>query len=180
VELPVDFSSPLISAEDIDGRVRELAAQINRDYARARSPLSALVVLKGAYFFATDLMRHFEMVTQIDFIQVSSYEGRDSLGEVTLHKDLSLPIGGTDVLLIEDIVDTGLTADWLLRHVALHRPASLRLASLLDKPSRRRVPVTIDYVGFSIPDEFVLGYGLDYDEGYRNLPAVYAARKPGQ
>lgn len=172
---PIQLDHPLITPEALEHRVRELADEINRDLGGSDRPLSAIVVLKGAYFFATDLMRHFTMLTHVDFIQVSSYEGRDTLGEVTLHKDITLPVGGTDVLLIEDIVDTGLTASWLLDHLATHRPASLQLVSLLDKPSRRRVPVEIDYVGFTIPDEFVLGYGLDYDEGYRNLPAVYVA-----
>jgi hypoxanthine phosphoribosyltransferase len=93
-----------------------------------------------------------------------------------LVKDVSTPLAGTDILIVEDIVDTGLTASWLLRHLSAHHPASCKLVTLLDKPSRRVHPVPIDYTGFSIPDEFVLGYGLDYDEGYRNLPAIYIAR----
>jgi hypoxanthine phosphoribosyltransferase len=135
-----------------------------------------IVVLKGACFFAIDLLRHLTVPTRLDFLQASSYSGMGSTGEVRLHKDISMPIGGTDVLLVEDIVDTGLTASWLKRHLASHHPASVRLCTLLDKPSRRRIPADIDYIGFTIPDAFVLGYGLDYDEGYRNLPAVYVAR----
>ncbi len=116
------------------------------------------------------------MPTRLDFLQASSYSGMGSTGEVHLHKDISMPIGRTDVLLVEDIVDTGLTGSWLLQHLASHRPASVRLCTLLDKPAGRRFEVQIDYTGFVIPDVFVLGYGLDYDEGYRNLPAIYVTR----
>jgi hypoxanthine phosphoribosyltransferase len=153
-----------------------MAAEINRDYADTGRPLSIIIVLKGAVFFAIDLLRHLTMPTRLDFLQASSYVGMGSSGEVTLHKDITMAIGGTDVLLVEDIVDTGLTASWLKRHLASHEPATVRLATLLDKPAGRRMPVDIDYVGFTIPDEFVLGYGLDFDEGYRHLPAIYVAR----
>jgi hypoxanthine phosphoribosyltransferase len=167
---------PLISTESIQQRVTELAAQITRDYAGTNRPLSVIVVLKGACFFAIDLLRHLELSTRLDFLQASSYHGMASTGEVRLHSDIYMPIAGTDVLLVEDIVDTGLTASWLLRHLASHEPASVKLCSLLDKPDHREIPVDIDYVGFTIPDEFVLGYGLDYEEEYRNLPAIYVAR----
>ena len=172
---PIELENPLISAEQIEQRVRELAADINAQYAGTGRPLSVIVVLKGACFFAIDLVRHLAMPTRLDFLQASSYSGMGSTGEVRLHKDISMPIGGTDVLLVEDIVDTGLTASWLKRHLDSHSPATVRLCTLLDKPSRRRIAVDIDYVGFTIPDEFVLGYGLDFEEGYRNLPAVYTA-----
>lgn len=167
---------PLIPAADIEQRVREMADRINADYSMRERPLSVIVVLKGAYFFATDLMRHLTVPIRVDFLQASSYSGMGSTGEVTLVKDITMPVAATDVLLVEDIVDTGLTAAWLHRHLAGHSPASVKLATLLDKPERRQVDVHIDYSGFVIPDEFVLGYGLDYEEGYRNLPALYVAR----
>jgi hypoxanthine phosphoribosyltransferase len=171
---------PLISAERIQQRVRELAAEITRDYSETNRPLSVIVVLKGACFFAIDLLRHLDVSTRLDFLQASSYRGMASTGEVRLHSDIHMSIAQTNVLLVEDIVDTGLTASWLRRHLASHEPASVKLCSLLDKPAHREIPVTIDYVGFSIPDEFVLGYGLDYEEAYRNLPAIYVARPAGQ
>ncbi|MGH2449421.1 MAG: hypoxanthine phosphoribosyltransferase [Chloroflexota bacterium] len=176
----IQLNEPLITAEQINRRVRELAEQINRDYGGREQPISIIIVLKGAVFFAIDLLRHLTIPIQVDFLQASSYQGGTaSTGEVTLHKDINMPIAGTDVLLVEDIVDTGLTASWLREHLRSHQPASVRLASLLDKPSRRSIPVQIDYTGFQIPDAFVLGYGLDYDEGYRNLPAVYTAQEIG-
>lgn len=174
---PIDLDRPLISAGQIESRVRELASELNTDYGQTGRPVSVIVVLKGACFFAIDLLRHLTVPTRMDFLQASSYSGMGSTGEVRLHKDISMAIGGTDVLLVEDIVDTGLTAAWLKRHLASHLPASVKLCTLLDKPSRRRIEVEIDYRGFTIPDEFVLGYGLDFDEGYRNLPAVYVAKE---
>ncbi len=173
------LTDPLLSARDIAQRVEEIAGEVNRDFAETQRPLSVIVVLKGAAFFAIDLLKHITVPTRIDFLQASSYFGTDSTGEVTLHKDISMAISGTDVLLVEDIVDTGLTASWLRQHLASHHPASVRLCSLLDKPDRRRIPVEIEYTGFVIPDAFVLGYGLDYDEEYRNLPAVYVVTPPG-
>jgi hypoxanthine phosphoribosyltransferase len=171
----IELGCPMISAAEIATRTGELAATINRDYAENARPLSVIIVLKGACFFAIDLLKHINLMTRVDFLRASSYSGMGSTGEVTLHSDISMPIAGTDVLLIEDIVDTGLTASWLLRHLAGHNPASIRLCTLLNKPARRTIPVPIDYVGFTISDEFVLGYGLDFDEGYRNLPAIYVA-----
>lgn len=173
---PIEIMDPLIPAERIQTRVRELAQEITRDYEATHRPLSVVVVLKGACFFAIDLLRYLDVSTRLDFLQASSYHGMASTGEVRLHSDIHMPIAGTDVLLVEDIVDTGLTAAWLRRHLASHEPASVRLCSLLDKPAHREIPVEIDYVGFAIPDEFVLGYGLDYEEEYRNLPAIYVAR----
>lgn len=168
----------LVTAEQIAVRVAELAAKINADYAESGRPLSVIIVLKGAAFFAIDLLKHLTIPIRLDFLQASSYFGTDSTGEVTLHKDISMAISGTDVLLVEDIVDTGLTASWLRQHLASHAPASVRLCTLLDKPARRRVPVEIEYTGFVIPDAFVLGYGLDYNERYRNLPEVYTLTPP--
>lgn len=172
----IKIREPLITADAIRLRVAEMARQINQDYTPTGRPLSVIIVLKGACFFAIDLLRHLTVSTRLDFLQASSYSGMGSTGEVHLHKDITMPIAGTDVLLVEDIVDTGLTASWLLQHLSSHRPTSVRLCSLLDKPKGRRVSVKIDYVGFVIPDEFVLGYGLDYEEGYRNLPDIYVAK----
>lgn len=174
---PIELDRPLITPDRIESRLDELAAEIRSDLQGSDRPVSVVVVLKGAAFFAVDLMKRLDIPTRVDFLQASSYHGgTETVGEVTLVKDITMSIAGTNVLLVEDIVDTGLTASWLLQHLATHHPASLRLVTLLDKPSRRRVPVSIDYLGFQIPDEFVLGYGLDYEEGYRNLPAVYVAR----
>lgn len=170
---PIELQEPLISAEQLEIRVASLAEEIRADYAQATLPLSVIVVLKGACFFAIDLLKKLDLPCRMDFLQASSYSGTGSTGEVRLHSDITLPVAGTDVLLIEDIVDTGLTASWLAQHLASHRPASVRLCTLLDKPSARRIDVTIDYIGFTVPEAFVLGYGLDYDEGYRNLPAIY-------
>lgn len=175
--VPIELDRPLITAAQIEERLTVMAGEIRRDLADPDRPVSVIVVLKGAAFFAVDLMKHLDISTRVDFLQAASYHGgTESAGEVTLIKDITMPVAGTNVLLVEDIVDTGLTASWLLHHLASHQPASLKLVTLLDKPSRRRISVPIDYTGFQIPDEFVLGYGLDYDEGYRNLPAVYVAR----
>jgi hypoxanthine phosphoribosyltransferase len=172
----LEILDPLITAEQINVRVREIATDINSDYMHTNRPLSVIVVLKGACFFAIDLLRCLSVSTRLDFIQASSYSGMGSTGEVRLHSDIHMSIAGTDVLLVEDIIDTGLTASWLTRHLASHEPASVRLCTLLDKPGRRTIPVSPAYTGFTIPNEFVIGYGLDYDEAYRNLPAVYVAR----
>ena len=172
----IELMEPLITAAEIEQRVAELGEEINAGYADTGRPLSVVVVLKGACVFAIDLLRHLKMDTQLDFLRASSYAGTTTSGEVSLLADITMPIAGTDVLLVEDIVDTGLTAAWLRRHLESHEPASVRLAALLDKPSRRRINVQIDWVGFTIPDAFVLGYGLDFNERYRNLPAVYVAR----
>jgi hypoxanthine phosphoribosyltransferase len=179
VEIEIDLEHPLIPADAIEARTRELADQINNDYAGTERPLSVIIVLKGACFFAIDLLKHITLHTRVDFLRASSYSGMGSTGEVRLHYDITMPIGETDVLLIEDIVDTGLTASWLMRHLASHNPASVRICTLLDKPAGRCEAVQMDYIGFTIPDKFVLGYGLDFDEEYRNLPAIYVATPRG-
>lgn len=173
---PIEVTHPLITEDQIRRRVAELGREINTLYRDSGVPLSIIVVLKGACFFAIDLVRHLDLDTRIDFLQASSYVGMGSSGEVRLISDITMPIGGTDVLLVEDIVDTGLTANWLLRHLESHDTRSVKLCTLLDKPAGRHAPVQADFVGFTIPDEFVLGYGLDYDEGYRHLPSIYVAR----
>jgi hypoxanthine phosphoribosyltransferase len=176
MEDDLEILEPLITAEQIAVRVRELAEEINDAYAGTRRPLSVIVVLKGACFFAIDLLKCLTVPTRLDFVKASSYAGMGSTGEVHLHSDIHMPLSGTDVLIVEDIIDTGLTASWLIRHLASHEPASVRLCTLLDKPGARTIPVIPDFTGFSIPNAFVIGYGLDYEESYRNLPAVHIAR----
>lgn len=166
---------PLLSAERIADRVLELGAAIEADHAWDR-PVWLVGALKGAAFFLADLARAVERDVKIDFIQASSYgAGTESSGNVRIVRDLDHDISGCDVVLVEDIVDSGRTANALLRLLQGRKPASLRLATLLDKPSRRVEPVEIDYCGFEVPDQFVVGYGLDAAESFRNLPGVWTA-----
>jgi hypoxanthine phosphoribosyltransferase len=161
----------MLSPEQIAARVAELGAEISRDFAG--EPLIVVCILKGSLIFFCDLVRHLNLPAVFDTLQVSSYHsGTESTGEVKIVHDLSISIQGRDVLLVEDIVDTGLTMSHLTELLGTRHPKSLRICSLLDKPSRRKVTVDIAYTGFSIPDEFVVGYGLDYGEFYRNLPYV--------
>jgi hypoxanthine phosphoribosyltransferase len=164
----------LLSGDDIQRRVREMASEISRDYASAERPLILLSVLKGSVCFATDLSRHLTVPVNFDYVAVSSYgAGTESSGHVQLLKDLTMDVAGRDVLMVEDIIDTGLTTSFLFEHVQRHRPASLKLAVLLNKQERRITPVSIAYKGFDIPNHFVVGYGLDFEELYRNLSAVH-------
>jgi hypoxanthine phosphoribosyltransferase len=161
----------LIRRSAIEKRVKAVARKITRDYKGQRVHL--IGVLKGACFFLADLAREIDLETSIDFISVASYGKRgDSSGQVRLLKDLDTSIAGLNVLLVEDILDTGRTLHYLLRILRQRKPKSLRVAALLDKPSRRVAPVKGDYIGFTIPNEFVVGYGLDYAERYRNLKDV--------
>jgi hypoxanthine phosphoribosyltransferase len=158
----------LISAGQIQARIRELGAQIDKDYPD--SPVYLVAILKGACFFLADLARAMQRSVRLDFIGISSYgKGKTTSGEVKLTKDLDASIEGADVLVVEDIVDSGITLNYLMQVLSQRHPRSLRIAALLDKPSRRLRPVDVAYVGFQIPDEFVIGYGLDYAEEYRNL-----------
>lgn len=160
-----------ISAEQIATRIAELGAQITRDYAG--KDLHVICVLNGAFMFTADLVRSIELPLTIDFLAVSSYGGgTETSGEVRLVKDLSSSLRGRHILVVEDIVDTGLTLHYLLGYLSNHEPASLQSASLLSKPARRRVEVPVEYVGFTIDDAFVIGYGLDDNEKARNLPYV--------
>ncbi len=170
--LPV-ISEVVISEAEIRRRVGELGARISTDY-RDREPL-VVAVLRGAAIFHADLIRRLEPKIRIDFIAVSSYgaETRSS-GDVKLVKDLESSVHDTDLILVEDIVDTGLTLDYLVRQLESRRPRSLKVCSLLSKADRREVPVRIDYLGFEIPDRFVVGYGLDLDQRFRNLPYIGA------
>ena len=169
--MDVRIGKTLISETEIKQRVKELAGEISRDY-QGREP-TLVNILKGGIVFLTDLMRQLTILHDIDFMSVSSYDsGMETSGVVRILADLSRNIEGKDVTIIEDIVDSGLTLDYI-RHILLARhPRSLKICTLLDKKTRRRVVVPIDYVGFEIPNEFVIGYGLDYEEKYRNLPYV--------
>jgi hypoxanthine phosphoribosyltransferase len=161
----------LIAADDLQRRVAELAADINRDYAES-DRLICVGVLKGSVFFLVDLVKRLDLPVAIDFFQTSSYGGGTSPGEVRIRKDLDLPVRDADVLLVEDIVDTGYTLRTILDLLRWRGARSVRLCALLDKASRREVEVPIAYRGFAIEDLFVVGYGLDYAERYRNLPYI--------
>jgi hypoxanthine phosphoribosyltransferase len=161
----------LITREEIDRRIGELAAEISSDY-RGQSPL-LVGILKGSTLFLADLVRRLDVPHEVDFISISSYGNEQrSSGVVRLLKDLDCDITGRDVLLVEDIVDTGLTLHYIRQNLGTRRPRSLRVVALLDKQERREVDVQVEYVGFVIPDRFVVGYGLDYAEQYRELPHV--------
>ena len=158
----------LISEARIQARIRELGAEIDADYPEG--PIYMVAILKGACFFLADLSRALKRPARIDFIGISSYgKGQSSSGEVKLTKDLDTSVEGADVLVVEDIIDSGITLSYLIHVLEQRKPRSLRVAALLDKPERRVRPVKVSYVGFQIPDKFVIGYGLDYDEDYRNL-----------
>jgi hypoxanthine phosphoribosyltransferase len=163
----------LVQQDDLEHRVRELGAEISRDY-RDRD-LLLVGVLKGAVFFLSDLMRHLEVPCEVDFMAVASYgSSTDSSGVVRILKDLDAPIEGREVLIVEDIVDSGLTLSYLLRTLQARNPTTLEVCALLTKPERRKVELPIRYVGFEIPNRFAVGYGLDHGERYRNLPYVAA------
>lgn len=169
--LEQDIKCVLFSEEQLEQRVCELAAQIDRDYA-GKEPL-LVSVLRGSFVFMADLVRHITLPCTVDFMAVSSYgSGTTSSGQVKIIKDLSEQIEGKDVIVVEDILDSGNTLHYLFQLLQARHPASIKLATLLDKPSRRTKPIAADYVGFEVPDEFVVGYGLDYDELYRNLPYI--------
>ena len=160
----------LLSADQIRSRVAEMAADIRRDFPDG---VHMVAVLKGAFMFLSDLVRHMEGEVSLDFMALSSYaKGTTSSGEVRLQKDLDTPLEGKNVLIVEDIVDTGLTLTYLQQTLQTRGPKMLRTACLLSKPSRRKVDVNVEYVGFTIEDRFVVGYGLDIAERFRNLPYI--------
>jgi hypoxanthine phosphoribosyltransferase len=173
-----DVSEILITEEDLQARVAELGRAISVDYQG--KDLLAVCILRGAIIFLSDLTRQITIPHEIDFMAVSSYGGgrTESSGVVRILMDLRANIGGRDVLIVEDIVDTGLTLTYIIDNLKTRRPASLRTCTLLNKQARREVDVSVDYIGFDIPDKFVIGYGLDYGEKYRNLPFV-GVLKPG-
>ena len=169
----------LIPPEDIQQRCRQLGEQITEDYAG--ESVHVIGVLKGAFMFLSDLVRHIELEASIDFLGVSSYGSRrETSGVVRMTSDLSVPIEGRHVLVVEDIIDTGLTMDYLLDNLSTRRPASLSVCTLLDKATDRHVDVPIDYCGFDIPDRFVIGYGLDDAEFSRHLPYIGVVPQPDE
>ena len=166
-----DVLRVLLSEDEIREKVRELGGKITADYKN--SNLMLVTVLKGAVVFLADLMRQIDVPAEIDFMVVSSYgSGVKSSGVVKIVKDLDVPLAGKDILIVEDILDSGLTLSYIKELLESRGPRSIRIATLLDKHSRRKVDLQADYIGFSVPDEFVIGYGLDYDEKYRNLPYI--------
>jgi hypoxanthine phosphoribosyltransferase len=167
----------LVEADELSARVRQLGEEISRDYAGR--DLLLVGVLKGAVFFLSDLMRHIEVPCEVDFMAVASYgSSTDSSGVVRILKDLDIPIEGREVLIVEDIVDSGLTLSYLLRTLRARNPKSLEVCALLTKPERRKVELPIRYVGFEIPNRFAIGYGLDHAERFRNLPFVAVLADP--
>ena len=164
---------PIFTSEEIRDTIERLAHEIKGDY-QGKNPL-LLGVLKGSFMFMADLIRNLDMPLEVEFVALSSYgRGRkESSGKVKMVRGLRTPIKGRDILVIEDIVDTGITLSFLLKYLHLKKPASLKVCALFDKAPRRQVIVSIDYLGFSIPDAFVVGYGLDYDEQFRHLPGLY-------
>jgi hypoxanthine phosphoribosyltransferase len=161
----------LVQADDLQHRITEMAAEVSRDYVGR--DLLLIGVLKGAVFFLSDLMRQLDIPCEVDFMAVASYgSSTDSSGVVRILKDLDAPLEGRNVLIVEDIVDSGLTLQYLMRTLQARGPASIEVCALLTKPERRKVDTPARYVGFEIPDKFAIGYGLDYAERYRNLPYV--------
>jgi hypoxanthine phosphoribosyltransferase len=172
VDLEQNIAKILISRDALQARITELGKTISRDYAN--QDLLLVCVLKGGVLFLSDLMRAIQIPHSIDFMAISSYGGTriESSGVVRILMDLNASIQGRNVLIIEDIVDTGRTLTYIIQNLKTRNPASLKICTLLNKPSRREVPVDLAYVGFDVPNEFVVGYGLDYDELYRNLPFI--------
>ncbi|MBX3279155.1 MAG: hypoxanthine phosphoribosyltransferase [Acidobacteria bacterium] len=176
-----EFNNPkleiLISTDQLKERVREMGAQITRDYA-GRNP-ELICVLKGAMVFMSDLVRAIDLPLSMDFIAVSSYgKGMNTSGEVKIVKDLDEPLEGRNIILVEDILDTGLTLNYLSNNFRSRGASSIAIATLLNKPDRRKVDVEVSYQGFEIPDKFVVGYGLDFAERYRNLPFIAVVKDP--
>ena len=168
----------LVPSEDIQEKVRELGERITGDYREDK--LLLVGILRGAVVFLSDLMRHLELPCEIDFMEVSSYgTGTQTSGVVRILKDLREDITGKHVLIIEDIIDTGLTLSYLRRMLLQRGPASLEICALLSKPSRRQVDLSVKYLGFEVPDEFVIGYGIDYAGAYRNLPDIRVLAREG-
>ena len=165
----MDKTKVIITREEIANKVAGIATQLGKDY-RGKNPL-LIGILKGSFVFLSDLVRAMNIPVEIDFVRLASYgAGTESSGKIKLVKDVETPIKGRHVLVVEDIIDRGLTVRFLLDYLSFRKPASLKLCALFDKPSRRKVEVPIDYLGFTVPDAFVVGYGLDFDEKYRYLP----------
>lgn len=163
----------LYSATDIRDRINALGRHITADYIESSEPLVLIGILKGSFLFMADLCRAIDLPLEVDFLGLSSYgDAQESSGVVRVTQDLSRPIEGKHVLIVEDIIDTGLTMEYLLENLITRRPKSIKVASLLSKPARTKVDIQIDYLGFEIPDRFVIGYGLDYANKFRNLPFI--------
>ncbi len=169
------IGKPFLTADQIQNKVKELAAKISEDYAK--KDLLSVGILKGAFMFFSDIVRLINIPMAVDFLIASSYAKTETTGEVKIHADLRTDIKGRDVLLIEDIVDTGLTLKQTRDLLLLRQPASLKICTFLDKKARRKADVPLDYVGFEIPDEYVVGYGLDYEDKFRNLPYIAIFKK---
>lgn len=165
-----DIQSILITEEELKAKVKEIGAKISEDY-QGKTPIF-VGVLKGCFIFMSDLVRSVSINCSMDFMAVSSYSGTKTTGAVKINKDLSEDICGRDVIIVEDILDSGITLNYLKNYLMVRRPASIRIVTLMDKPSRRKADVFADYSCFEVPDAFVVGYGLDYNEKYRNLPYV--------
>lgn len=165
-----DIERVLISQVEIEKNVQKIGAQISADYA-GKEPIF-VGVLKGCFIFMADLMRHVTVNCSMDFIAVSSYRGTTSTGAVKINKDLNEDIEGRHLILVEDILDSGITLNYLKNYLAVRRPASIKIVTLMDKPARRKADIYADYSCFEVPDAFVVGYGLDYNERYRNLPYI--------
>lgn len=171
-----DVKDVLFSEEEIKKKVIELGEMITKDYAG--KDLIVIGVLKGANMFLSDLIRNIDIRITIDFIDVSSYgASTESSGVVKINKDLDFSIENKNILIVEDIIDTGLTLKYLLKNLRSRNPKSIKICTLLDKPERRKVDIKVDYIGFNIPDEFIVGYGIDYAEKYRNLPFVASLKE---
>ena len=170
-----DMEKVLLSADEIQEKVKELGAQISKDYEGKN--LMLISILKGSIVFMSDLMRAITIHCKIDFMAVSSYgSSTKTSGVVRILKDLDIPLENYDVLIVEDILDSGMTLDYITKILNERHPNSIKICTLLDKPARRKIDIKADYVGFLVPDEFVVGYGLDYDERYRNVPFVGVLR----
>ena len=168
-----DVQEILYTEEQLKARIRELGAQITKDYADVKEPILLVSVLRGSYIFMADLSRAIDLPVEIDFMVVSSYgAGTQSSGQVEIKKDLSGSIENVHVIVVEDILDSGNTLSYLLKVLSARHPASIRLVTLLDKPERRTVNISADYVGYQVPNAFLVGYGLDYAEKYRNLSYI--------
>ena len=161
----------LIKSQEIDSAVLRLASELSRDY-RGKNPL-LIGILKGSFIFMADLVRRLDIPLEVDFVRLSSYgSGTESSGKIRMLGRLSRPVEGRHIIVVEDIVDTGLTVDYLIRYIRRKNPASAVLCALTEKPTRRKVDVKIDYLGFTVPDKFIVGYGIDWNERYRNLPDI--------
>lgn len=166
---------PVISSEVIQETVRDLAERINRDYDG--KSLLLIGILKGAFIFLSDLARYLTIPVQIDFVRLASYgRSAETSGKVIITKDVELPVRGRHILVVEDIVDTGVTLTWYLEHISKYEPASVKVCALVDKKERRQVEISLDYIGITVEEGFLVGYGLDYSENHRNLPAICEVR----